>query len=146
MTDKDLQAKRALQSFRQMNRRISEKAERIRALREAATRSTPSLEAERVSGTGDRSRVEAAMIRAIDLERQLDEAIGRLNAERFRIQGAIDRMEDAREQRLLELRYIDGRSWVSVMTRMGINESTSFRLHRSALLSFAELYFERDSK
>lgn len=141
MTDEAYRARQTLIAFRQNNRRISEKAERIRALREAATRSTPSLEAERVSGTGDRSRVEAAMIRAIDLERQLDDAIDRLNAERYRIQDAIDRMADAREQRLLELRYIDGRSWKSVMTRMGISESWSRKIHADALSHFAEIYF-----
>ena len=142
MTDKALEAKRALQAFRQTDRRVREKKARIRALREAATRATPSLTAERVSGTGDRSRVEACMIRAIDLERQLDEAIGRLMAERYRIQAAIDRMEDAREQRLLELRYIDGRSWAGVMTRMEISESWSRKIHADALSHFAEIYLD----
>lgn len=141
MTEQAYRAKRELAALRDMNRRISEKYERIRALREAASRATPSLTAARVSGSGDRSRVESAMIRAIDLERQLDEAIDRLNERRFSIQNAIDRMEDPREQRLLELRYVDGRSWANVNARLEIGETWSRAVHQSALEHFAEKYF-----
>jgi len=50
-------------------------------------------------------------------------------------------MKDEREARLLELRYIDGRSWASVMTRMEISETWSRVIHESALAHFAEIFF-----
>lgn len=142
MTDKAYRAKRVLQSFRQLDKRIGEKEERLQRLVESATRATPSLEAERVSGTGDQSRLETAMIRKVDLERQLDASIDELNRRRHEIQSAIDAMEDAREARLLEMRYIDGRSWASVMARMEIAERTSFLIHESALIHFAEIFLD----
>ena len=141
MTDMAYRAKRVLQEYRQINRRVQERTERLADLMARATRATPSLTAERVSGTGEHSRLESAMITKIDLERQLDAGIDELNEKRHAIQAAIDAMRDAREARLLELRYIDGRSWASVMTRLEISESWSFVLHESALNHFAEIYF-----
>lgn len=141
MTDEAYRAKQALQEYRQLERRVSEKTERLAALMASATRATSSTEATRVSGTGARSRVEQAVITIIDLESQLDKSIDQKNAQRHAIQNAIDAMKDEREARLLELRYIDGRSWASVMTRMGIGETYSRVIHESALAHFAEIFF-----
>lgn len=141
MTDQAYRAKGVLQEFRQLSKRIREKQERVAALMDSATRATPSLEAERVSGTGEHSRLEAAMIRKIDLENQLGRGIEELDRRRFDIQNAIDAMRDEREKRLLELRYIDGRSWASVMTRMEISETWSRVIHESGLEHFAEIFF-----
>ena len=141
MTDGAYRAKGVLQEFRQLSKRITEKTERIACLMDSATRATPSLEAERVSGTGEHSRLESAMVRKIDLEKQLDRGIIELNQKRFDIQNAIDAMRDEREKRLLELRYIDGRSWASVMTRMEIGETWSRVIHDSALEHFSDIFF-----
>lgn len=141
MTDEAYRAKQVLQEYRQLERRVSEKTERLAALMASATRATSSTEATRVSGTGARSRVEQAVITIIDLESQLDKSIDQKNAQRHAIQNAIDAMKDEREARLLELRYIDGRSWASVMTRMGIGETYSRVIHESALAHFAEIFF-----
>lgn len=141
MTDEAYRAKQVLQEYRQLERRVSEKTERLAALMASATRATSSTEATRVSGTGARSRVEQAVITIVDLESQLDKSIDQKNAQRHAIQNAIDAMKDEREARLLELRYIDGRSWASVMTRMGIGETYSRVIHESALAHFAEIFF-----
>lgn len=141
MTDEAYRAKQVLQEYRQLERRVSEKTERLAALMASATRATSSAEATRVSGTGARSRVEQAVITIIDLESQLDKSIDQKNAQRHAIQNAIDAMKDEREARLLELRYIDGRSWASVMTRMEISETWSRVIHESALAHFAEIFF-----
>ena len=141
MTDEAYRAKQVLQEYRQLERRVSEKTERLAALMASATRANSSTEATRVSGTGARSRVEQAVITIIDLESQLDKSIDQKNAQRHAIQNAIDAMKDEREARLLELRYIDGRSWASVMTRMGIGETWSRVIHESALAHFAEIFF-----
>lgn len=142
MTDAAYKAKRELQNYRQLNKRISEMYERIGNLMDRATRSTPSAEAEPVSGSGDHSRVEQTIVTKVDLERKLDAMIDDCRARRDAIQNAIQAMPDMREQRLLELRYIDGRSWVNIMIRMEISESWSHVLHETALMHFAEIYFE----
>ena len=78
MTEEAYKAKKVLKDFVQLDKRIDEKYERIKALMDSATRATPSIEAERVSGTGEKSRLESVMIRKIDLERQLDKSIDKL--------------------------------------------------------------------
>ena len=141
--------RRAMEMLRQyyhMEKRISEKEERIQHLFDSATRATPSLEAERVSGSSEHSRLEAAISRRSDLEQQFDRIIDDKNALRFDIQDAIDRMKDEREARLLELKYIDGLSWASVDTRMEISEDSSRNIHYYALNHFAEIYYEKQQK
>lgn len=141
MTELGYRAKGALQEYRQLSKRISEKRERLRALMDSATRATPSLEAERISGTSEHSRLESAVIRKVDLENQLSNSILELDRKRHAIQSAVDAMLDAREARLLEMRYIDGRSWASVNTRLEIGETWSRVIHESALQHFAEIFF-----
>lgn len=141
MTDAAYRAKQALQEYRQLEKRVQEKTERLAALMASATRTTASLDGERVSCTGERSRLEAAVITKVELEQQLDKSIDEKNARLHAIQNAIDAMKDEREARLLELRYIDGRSWVNVMTRMEIGETWSRVIHESALAHFAEIFF-----
>lgn len=82
------------------------------------------------------------MVSYIDLEAQISDEIQRLKAERYKIQECINRMEDEREKRLLELRYIDGRSWVRVCTRLEISDTWSKMIHRSACEHFAQAYEE----
>lgn len=141
MTDSAYRAKQALQEYRQIEKRVQEKTERLATLMSSATRTTSSLDGERVNGTGERSRLEASVITLMDLEAQLDKSIDEKNARRHAIQNAIDAMKDEREARLLELRYIDGRSWVNVMMRMEISETWSRVIHESALNHFAEIFF-----
>lgn len=119
---------------------MQEKTERLAALMESATRATASMEAERISGTGERSRLEATMVRKIDLERQLDASIDKLTAERYRIQDAIDAIEDFDQRRLLDMRYIDGKRWMFIMDALHVSESTSRRIHHAALGSFIREY------
>ena len=71
---------------------------------------------------------------------QIKDEIQRLKNERYRIQETINHLEDEREKRLLELRYIDGWSWVRVCTRLEISETWSRMLHRSACEHFAQAY------
>ena len=140
MTDEAYRAKQILQDFRKLDRLVSEKTERLAALMEAATRATSSMEAERISGTGERSRVESLMIRKIDLEKQLDGSIDELNARRYRIQDAIDRVEDPDQRSLLDMRYIDGKRWLFIMDRLHVGETTSRRIHHAALEAFMRAY------
>lgn len=146
MTDEAYRAKRILTDFRKLNRIVQEKTERLAALMESATRATASMEAERISGTGERSRLEATMVRKIDLERQLDASIDRLNADRYRIQDAIDAMPELDHRTLLDLRYIDGKRWLYIMDALHISEPTSHRMHRAALESFMAEYDRLEKK
>lgn len=141
MTEEACRAKKVLQKYEALDKEIKAKQDCVQHWFELATRATPSLEAERVSGTGDRSRVEAAMIRKIDMEAIIDKKIDQLRKMRFDILNAIDAMDDPMERTILHYRYIAGKSWAYTNAKMEIKERTSFRLHESALIHFGEIYF-----
>lgn len=141
MTDKAYMAKKFLQDFRKLEKEITARQETILHILDAATRSTPSLEAERVSGTAEHSRLEAAMVQKIDLERRMDEKIAELREKREDIVNAVDAIGDPTERSMLLYRYVQGRSWPYVMAKLEITERTSYRIHESALLHFGEIFF-----
>lgn len=141
MTDKAYRAKRALQEYRRLDKEIAARQETIAHILDAATRATPSMEAERVSGTGEHSRLESAMVRKIDLEAQMDAKIDELRSLRRDILNAVDAMEDSRERSMMHYRYIQGRSWAYINSRLEISETWSRTIHESALTHFAEIYF-----
>ena len=141
MTDKAYRAKALLLKYRALDNDISAKEECIQHWMDSATRATPSLEAERVSGTSEHSRLEAAMIRKMDMESVVDRKINELREMRRNILNAVDAMDDPNERAMLQFRYIAGKSWAYIMTKMEIPERTSFRMHDSALMHFGEIFF-----
>lgn len=141
MTDKAYRAKALLLKYRALDNDISAKQECIQHWLDSATRATPSLEAERVSGTGEHSRLESAMIRKMDAEAVVDRKIDELREMRKDILNAVDAMDDPNERAMLQYRYIVGRSWAYIMGKLEIPERTSFRMHDSALMHFGEIFF-----
>lgn len=130
-----------------LDKRIDEAYERIAHVREMATRATSSFKAVNVSGTGSRSRVEDAVIRMEQLEKQLDANIDHMVRRRRLCQHAIEMMDGRnaeRERRLLELRYIDHRKWSDIMRRMHFELSQSKRIHEDALCSFWQQWKKMD--
>jgi len=135
-----------LTEYRKMDGRVAELTERLRLLRESATRMSSVIGGTRTSTGLKSSRVEKVGVRCADLARQLDAEIDRLNERRFMIQDAIDRMSDVQQQRVLELRYLDGSKWYDIMAALGYRSSKSvYDLHQAALLSFAGAWEDEKS-
>lgn len=88
--------------------------------------------------------------RTFDIEERMrsgEDQEGHLAAEhaalirrREEIGKAISAMEREEEKRMIELRYMDARSWVDITRRMHISKSASFRMHETALLDFLQAY------
>ena len=138
MHDDVYEAKTVLENYRVLKERIKDKEFRLEELHEKAKKSTSNYEAVRVSGTMDKSRVETAMISAMDLEAQMKKSIDQLYAKQYEIERVVDLME-GQEARILELRFIDGLKWETVMEKMYISETTSKRIVRNALKIFHDL-------
>ena len=139
MSDEAYQAMMVLKELWTLDKRIDEAYERIAQVREMATRATSSFKAANISGTGSRSRVEDAVIRMDQLEKQLDANIERMVRRRQLCQQAIEFMDGhnaERERRIIELRYIDHRKWSDIMRRMHFELSQSKRIHEDALCNF----------
>ena len=143
MTEEGRAAYDLLRRYRHMVARERELQERIERCHDQAMRATSSLSASRGSGGAERSRLEMAETRAIDLERQLQRAMASEQAKRLRIQAAIDAVECVELRRVLELRYIDGMVWEDINAQMHIATSTSKRWHNMALEDFWTAYTEK---
>ena len=134
------QAASVLRSYKHKAKRIALLKARISTLYDQAMRATPSFTATNTSGTAGRSRVESSMVSAMDLKTQLEDSLSDLIVQRYQIQAAINEIGSDEEKILLELRYIDNRSWSQVMKEMSISETTSFRIHERALEDFWKNY------
>lgn len=137
MTEEQVrQAKTILSEYGTILRRIQAKERRIHDLDDIATSATSKYEATRTSGSSAKSKLEYAMIKKMDLERQIESSLSDLLEKRERIETAIDRIEDQDQAMLLESRYIDGYRWEQVNDIMHVSETTSRRIFKNALEAF----------
>ena len=118
MTSEERTAYMLLSQYRSM-------ASRVRELEERRTRcrSTP-------VGGGRTAHIGELYTMA------LSDATGKLE----KIIQTIDRMGSEQHKRVLELRYIDGRSWTAIGERMHVSRTTLHRLHIGALKDFYSCY------
>lgn len=136
-------AKEQLNAIRDEDRAIQNAIERVDNWYDAATRGTGSMEAERVSGTGERSRVETAVCRMVDFEREqhLTARIDALVDMRQSAERIISRIDSPRFRQVLTLRYLHTKSWTwgwrRIASVMGLPLTTVYELHGWALQAFA---------
>jgi hypothetical protein len=138
-------AKDELNAIRAEDRAIQKELERMDAWYEFATRATGSMEAERISGTGERSRVEVAVCRMIDAERDkhLTERIDRLADARREAERIIGMIEHPCQREVMRLRYLQPESWrwtwARIIKKMGRPSRTVYEWHGCALVEYERL-------
>jgi len=120
------------QAFR-LDQQINSKLEQVSALRQLATKATASIHAERVSGTKQRSPLENAVVKLIDLEHEINGDIDRLVDLKRELNGFISGMENHAYKMVLELRYLSSNTWEEVADVMGYDLRWIYRLHGKAL-------------
>ena len=135
-------AKEQLNAIRDEDRAIQNAIDRVDGWYDAATRGTGSMEAERVSGTGERSRVETAVCRMVDYEREqhLTARIDALVDMRQSAERIIKRIDSPRFRQVLTLRYLQMESWAwtwdKVAEKMQISRRSVDAVHGGALQEF----------
>lgn len=135
-------AKEQLNAIRIEDKAIQDAQDRCGNWFDAATRGTGSMEAERVSGTGERSRVESAVCRMVDFEREqcLTARIDALVDMRQEAERIIARIESPRFRQVLTLRYLQFESWTwtweRIASEIGCSVRTIHVLHGWALVAF----------
>ena len=138
-------AKDELNAIRAEDRAIQKELERMDAWFDFATRATGSMEAERISGTGERSRVEVAVCRMIDAERDkhLTERIDRLADARREAERIIGMIEPPCQREVMRLRYLQPESWrwtcARIIKKMGRPSRTVYEWHGWALVEYERL-------
>lgn len=144
-------AKDYLRQVRQANYQADKNISRLEHFREAACYGTGRKEAERISGSTQRSRVEENVCRMIDLERRLQER-GLMVKANQAVDAFVDRRQEAtaiicripqpQYRELLMLYYIDGLEWHQVASVQRCSLRHAFRVHGSALVAFDQLWKE----
>lgn len=85
-------------------------------------------------GSGGGGRVEAAVMRLADLDRQIEAATGAYTEAHVRAAQLIGQLPGSRARRLLTLRYLCGKSWKEIQVEMDYeDEKSAYRLHGVAL-------------
>ena len=121
---------------RQIRREIERKQMRIETLRRFAEHLTSPLREVRVKSTPDPTRMQALLAEAADEEKQLPLLEAELEQALAAAAIMVSTLPDERLVHLMELRYLEGRSWEEVAAEMGYSQSQMFKLHRAAMLQF----------
>ena len=129
-----MRAKEYLSQALWLDQRINTKLEQLATLRSLAMKVTANQTAEKVSGGKDvKSPMANTIAKIVDLEREINGDIDRLVGLKAEIQETISQVSDVISQILLELRYINGKTWDEIANVLGFARSWVLRLHGVAL-------------
>ncbi len=119
---------------------INNKLEQLESLKTLATKVNTNFNQERVSGgNNERSPMENAIVKIIDLEGEINRDIDRLVELKKEILETINQVSDISCQLILEMRYVAGKGWEEVADAMGYDRRTIFRIHGKALKEIEKL-------
>ena len=107
--------------------------ERAQRYREMAMRATGRTDAIRVSGTGDRSKVEKYILELWDVHNELQKEIGELMEKSRTAEKLIETLKDDRHRSVLQLRYLCGMTWDDIAERLHFTLRWVHKLHREAI-------------
>ena len=126
-------AKKYLERASWIGRRLSVKAEQLEALECIAERATSALRHAPGGGTPDPHAREAVYAGIADLRDEIGREMARLAEARSGILEAVDALDDPREETVLELRYLCGKSWGEIADALGCSEQSALKTHARAL-------------
>ena len=120
------------QAYR-IDQRINSKLEQVSSLRELAVKATSTLSDTYSSGSGNKQKMEGVIVKIIDLENEIDEEIDRLVDLKQEIVSLIKKVKNPEYQTLLELRYLNFKTWEQIASEMHYSIQHTFRIHDKAL-------------
>ena len=120
------------QAYR-IDQRINSKLEQVQSLRELAEKATSTLSDIPCSGNGNKQKMESVIVKIIDLENEIDEEIGKLIDLKQEIVSLIKQVKNPEYQTLLELRYLNFKTWEQIASEMHYSIQHTFRIHDKAL-------------
>lgn len=120
------------QAYR-IDQRINSKLEQVSSLRKLTVKATSTLSDTYSSGNGNKQKMEGVIVKIIDLEHEIDEEIDRLVDLKQEIVSLIKKVKNTEYQTLLELRYLNFKTWEQIATEMHYSIQHTFRIHDKAL-------------
>lgn len=125
--------KECLSQAYRIGQRINSKLEQVQSLRELAVKATSTLSDTYSSGNSNKQKMEVVIVKIIDLENEIDEEIDRLVDLKQEIVSLIKKVKNPEYQTLLELRYLNFKTWEQIASEMHYSIQHTFRIHDKAL-------------
>ena len=110
---------------------------RAEKYREMAMQATGRTDAIRVSGTGERSKVEKYILELWDVHNELQQEINRLMEKSREAEKLIQTLEDERLRAVLELRYLCGMTWEELADKLHFTVRWAHKLHKEGIEKLA---------
>jgi len=132
--------KEYLQQYRNADREINAKLDQIRRLRELATKTTSTLNPDKVQSSQE-NKTEKIVIKIVDMTKEVDVEIDKLCHIRREVQASIKMIDEAAYRNVLELRYIQGLSWEQIAVNLYYTYRHVTRLHGEALQKVKMSYY-----
>lgn len=126
-------AKEYMEQARYLDMQINSKIEQVRTLNELATKVTTVYSDMPHSPNRNTGRMEETIAKIIDLESEIDRDIDALVGLKQEVKTAISKIEDEKCRVLLELRYINQKSWEEIANQLGYDLRYTHKIHGRAL-------------
>lgn len=136
-------AKEFFQRNYYLEQRVNSRLRRLSDLRQLADRVTSSLGREPVSGSADVHKLDGTIAKIVDMEREINEDIDRLVDAKREAMAVIRQVEHPDQQLVLELRYLDFKSWPSIAEEMGLSPRWVQTLHERALAAVENIFSQK---
>ena len=121
--------------------RIRSKIELLDYLNDLSTKCTATFSDMPRNPNRGNSRLEDTVVKIIDLERQIDDEIDRLVDVKRKIIEVISLVPNYEQQTLLELRYLNFKTWEQIAVAMNYGIDNIYKLHRKALKAADDILY-----
>ena len=136
-------AKEFFQRNYYLEQRVNSRLRRLSDLRQLAGQVTSSLGREPVSGSADMHKLDGTIAKIVDMEREINEDIDRLVDAKREAMAVIRQVEHPDQQLVLELRYLDFKSWPSIAEEMELSPRWVQTLHERALAAVENIFSQK---
>lgn len=133
-------AKEYLSQIRDLEAQIQGYLYDIERMEALATKTTATIQSDRVQSSPDQQKMETAIIRMHTHKEKLAQTIETFVRDRAKIIRQIDGMGNGPHKTLLRKRYIDGDTFEKISVDMNYSYRHTTRMHGAALAAFAEMY------
>nr|DAH84028.1 MAG TPA: Protein of unknown function (DUF1492) [Caudoviricetes sp.] len=138
-----MNAKEFFQRNYYLEQRVNSRLRRLSDLRQLAGRVMSSLGREPVSGSADVHKLDGTIAKIVDMECEINEDIDHLVDAKRETMSVIRQVEHPDQQLVLELRYLDFKSWPAIAEEMGLSPRWVQTLHERALAAVENIFLQK---
>lgn len=128
-----IDSKKYLQQIRLYDSHINTKLEERDRIKARLTQITPTLKQDVVTGGGNQDKLSEAVAKLVDLEAEIDREVDCFVSARNEVTKTIDKVDNAKLHKVLNLRYVEFKTWEQIACDMGISYQWVCKLHGIAL-------------